>query len=78
VCGSFWGLKKFKMAAVATVTKVQIATKYKNLGGFLYLAAILYLGYHGNGHHFDFFQPPKAATYYGGYSYKVDHNMACV
>jgi hypothetical protein len=23
-----------------------------------------------------FFQPPKAATYYGGYSYKVDHNMA--
>jgi hypothetical protein len=38
--------------------------------------AILYLGYHGNGHHFEFFQPPKAATYYGGYSYKVDHNMA--
>jgi hypothetical protein len=24
----------------------------------------------------NFFQPPKAATYYGGYSYKVDHNMA--
>ena len=23
-----------------------------------------------------FLQPPKAATYYGGYSYKVDHNMA--
>jgi hypothetical protein len=23
VCGSFWGLKKFKMAAVAMVTKVQ-------------------------------------------------------
>jgi hypothetical protein len=39
----------------------------------LYLAAILYLGYHGNGRHFEFFQPPKAATYYGGYSYKVDH-----
>ena len=33
--------------------------------------------YHGNGRHFDFFQPPlKAATYYGGYSYKVDNNMA--
>jgi hypothetical protein len=41
----------------------------------LYLAAILYLGYHGNSH-FEFFQPPKAATYYGGYSYKVDHNIA--
>ena len=41
------------------------------------MAAILYLGYHGNGRHFDFFfNPPKAATYYGGYSYKVDHNMA--
>ena len=38
--------------------------------------AILYLGYHGNRHHFEFFQPPKAATHYGGYSYKVDHNMA--
>jgi hypothetical protein len=23
-----------------------------------------------------FFNLPKAATYYGGYSYKVDHNMA--
>jgi hypothetical protein len=23
-----------------------------------------------------FFNPPKAATYYEGYSYKVDHNMA--
>jgi hypothetical protein len=42
----------------------------------LYLVVILYLGYHGNGRHFDFFQPPKAATYYGGYSYKVDHNIA--
>ena len=38
--------------------------------------AILYLGYHGNSRHFEFVQPPpKAATYYGGYSYKVDHNM---
>jgi hypothetical protein len=42
----------------------------------LYLAAILYLGYHGNGRHFELFQPSKAAAYYGGYSYKVDHNMA--
>ena len=24
----------------------------------------------------NFFNPPKAATYYGGFSYKVDHNMA--
>jgi hypothetical protein len=24
----------------------------------------------------NFFNPPKSATYYGGYSYKVDHNMA--
>jgi hypothetical protein len=39
----------------------------------LYLAAILYLGYHGNGRHFELFQPSKAAAYYGGYSYKVDH-----
>jgi hypothetical protein len=37
---------------------------------------ILYLGYHDIGRHFEFFQPPKAATYYGGYSYKVDHNLA--
>jgi hypothetical protein len=38
--------------------------------------AILYLGYHGNGRHFEFFKSPKAATYYGGYSYKVDYYMA--
>jgi hypothetical protein len=44
--------------------------------GFFYLAAILYLGCHGNCRHFEFFQTQKSATYYGGYSYKVDHNMA--
>ena len=27
-------------------------------GGFLYLVAILYIGYHGNSHHFEFVQPP--------------------
>jgi hypothetical protein len=37
---------------------------------------ISYLGYHGNGRHFEFVQPPKAVTYHGGYSYKGDHNMA--
>ena len=51
-------------------------TKFRPNRGFLYLAAILYLDYHGNGRHLEFFQPPKAAKYYGGYSYKVDHNMA--
>jgi hypothetical protein len=61
--------------------KFQNACRWKpnfaQIGGFLYLAAILYLGYHGNGRHFDFCStPPKAVTYYGGYSYKVDHNMA--
>jgi hypothetical protein len=31
----------------------------------------MHLGYHGNGHHFEFLStPPKAATHYGGYSYK--------
>ena len=52
-------------------------TKFRRNRRIFYLAAILYLGYHGNGRHFEFFQPPqKAITYYGGYSYKVDHNMA--
>jgi hypothetical protein len=31
----------------------------------------LHLGYHGNGCHFEFFQPPKAATHYNEYSYEV-------
>jgi hypothetical protein len=31
----------------------------------------LHIGYHGNGSHFEFVQPPKAATHYGGYSYRV-------
>ena len=35
----------------------------------------LHLGYHGNGCHFEFFQPPKAATHDGGYSYKVSWSM---
>jgi hypothetical protein len=40
------------------------------------LAAILYLGYHGNGRHFEiFFNPPKDATHYGGYSYKVSRSL---
>jgi hypothetical protein len=53
-----------------------LETKFRPNRGFLYLAAILYLGYHGNGRHLKNFKLPKAATYYGGYSYKVDHNMA--
>jgi hypothetical protein len=49
---------------------------FAQIGGFLYLAAILYLGYHGSGRHFEFFStPPKAATHYGGYSYKVSWSL---
>ena len=44
---------------------------FAQIGGFLYLVAILYLGYHGNAAILIFFNPPKAATHYGGYSYKV-------
>jgi hypothetical protein len=29
--------------------KIYLETKFRQIGGFLYLAAILYLGYHGNG-----------------------------
>ena len=117
-----------------------LETKCRPNRRIFYLAAILYLGYHGNGRHFGgffnpqklphtmvdiptkwiiiwlpnhgyqfptskstwkqnrrifvfgghfvpwlpwqwppfwfFFNPPKAVTYYGEYSYKVDHNMA--
>ena len=42
---------------------------------FCILAAILYLGYHGNGRHFEFFQHPKPVTHYGGYSYKVSWSL---
>ena len=38
---------------------VYLETKFRpNRRIFFYLAAILYLGYHGNGRHFEFFQPP--------------------
>ena len=33
------------------------------------------LGYHDKGRHFDFVQPSKAATHYGGYSYKVSWSL---
>jgi hypothetical protein len=33
---------------------------FAQFGGFLYLAAILYLGYHGNGCHFEFFSTLKS------------------
>jgi hypothetical protein len=48
---------------------------FAQIGGFLYLTAILYLGYHGNGRHFEFINTPKAATHYGGYSYKVSWSL---
>jgi hypothetical protein len=35
VCGSFWGLKKFKMVAVAMVTKVQKILNSLQLHKFL-------------------------------------------
>ena len=47
----------------------------KNLWSLEWIKHFLHLGYHGNGHHFDFFQPPKAATYYGGYSCKVSWSL---
>jgi hypothetical protein len=34
-----------------------------------------YLGYHGNGRLFEFFQPPKATTHYDAYSYKVSRSL---
>jgi hypothetical protein len=39
--------------------------------------------FHGNGSHFEFVQPPKAATHYSGYSCKVSNftnlcsNVSC-
>ena len=35
----------------------------------------MHLGYHGNGRHFEFINPPIAATHYGGYSYKVSWSL---
>ena len=36
----------------------------------------LHLGYHGNGRHLEFCStPPKTATHYGGYSYKVSWSL---
>jgi hypothetical protein len=40
--------------------QLYLETKFRQIGGLLYLAAILYLGYHGNGRHFEFFQPPNS------------------
>ena len=35
----------------------------------------MHLGYHGNCRHFEFLQPPKVATHYGGYSYKISWSL---
>jgi hypothetical protein len=32
---------------------------FAQIAGFLYLAAILYFGYHGNGRHFEFCSTPQ-------------------
>jgi hypothetical protein len=53
--------------AMAAILNSKWPPKYKNPP----IWAKLYLGYHGNGRHFEFFQPSKAARHYGGYSYKV-------
>ena len=34
-------------------------SNFAQIGRFLYLAAILYLGYHGNCHHFEIFSTPQ-------------------
>ena len=36
---------------------------------------IFVFGGHANGRHFEFFKPPKAATHYCGYSYKVSWSL---
>jgi hypothetical protein len=44
------------------------------------LAAILYLGYHGNGRHFEFFQPPKlphtTVDIWAKFGFQVDYDVA--
>jgi hypothetical protein len=62
--GSHFG---FKMATIGNQRWISIRhiiiyleTKFRQIGGLLYLVAILYLGYHGNGRYFEFFQPPNS------------------
>jgi hypothetical protein len=71
----------FILAAILKILK----TKSRTLSDDLFLCQVskgpavrfefnifLHLGYHGNGRHFEFFQPPKKKLpHYGGYSYKV-------
>jgi hypothetical protein len=78
----FGGHFGFKMTTIANQRWISIRNiiiyleiKFSQIGGILYLVAILYLGYHGNSHHFEFFNPAKAATHYSGYSYKVSWSL---
>ena len=81
VCGSFWGLNKFKMAAIANPT-MNINSQHHNLLGnqispksedfwwpfctLVTMATVAIL---------NLFNHPKAATHYGGYSYKFSWSL---
>jgi hypothetical protein len=71
---AFDGLNKFKMVAVAMVTKVQnFLNSLQTSQSFAVIhptSLCWYLDFHGNAI-LNFINTTKASTHYGGYSYDV-------
>ena len=75
--------KMFILAAILNILKTKSTTwvmiyfcvKFQKDPLFGVNLKFLCLGYHGNILHFDFFNPSKAATHYGGYSCKASLSL---
>ena len=72
----------FKMAAIANQRWISIRniiiyleTKFRPNRRIFVFGGHFVPGYHGNDHHFEFVQPPKAAIHYDGYSYKFSWSL---
>ena len=67
----WWPFGNFQKKRAQLWVMIFFRVKFQKNALYVWIKKKLHLGYHGNGRHFEFVQPPTAATHYGGYSYKV-------
>ena len=68
-------LDNFKKKRAQLWVMIFFRVKFQKNALYVWIKKKLHLGYHGNGRHFEFVQPPTAGTHYGGYSYKVSWSL---
>ena len=71
----WWPFGNFQKKRAQLWVMIFFRVKFQKNALYVWIKKKLHLGYHGNGRHFEFVQPPTDGTHYGGYSYKVSWSL---